>query len=439
MSNQVSTLNGLYKQRYADQVKKLVPDHVKLYNAVKFDSSKKLGDKYNEPVILSLESGFSYGGTEGSLFDLADAKEFKMRNAEVKARELVLRSAISIGALFRSQSNDQSIEKAMDLLLGNMLKSIYHRLEVQMFYGQTGISKVKDPSAGGAQAEEIFMQEAEWAAGIWNGTTNAEVEVFADDLSVKKGTYTIQGYSLASKSVTLAKASSNILADEIEAGDVVYFKGAAISAAEQGGPARNEFIGVHGISEAHLTDGSLFGITNTNEPLFQGSIVDVGTDATTGSAPLSQAKIEEGISAMVEKGLMEETVSVYVNPKQWDDLLAEQDAKRRPDSSYSTSKAQSGSREIEFFGQNGTIKVIASTFVKQGYAYIVCEKDMKRIGSTEVTFKRPDGEDFFKLLENKHGVEMRCMTDQALFTARPASICQLRYIKAENVGVIPTP
>ena len=101
------------------------------------------------------------------------------------------------------------------------------------------------------------------------------------------------------------------------------------------------------------------------------------------------------------------------------------------DSSYSSDKHQSGAREIEFFGQNGTIKIKASTFVKEGFAYIVCEKDLKRIGSTEVTFKRPDGEEFFKLLENAHGVEMRCMTDQALFTSRPCSICQLRYIKAE--------
>jgi hypothetical protein len=222
----------------------------------------------------------------------------------------------------------------------------------------------------------------------------------------------------------LQKSAGNLGAAEITDGDVIYFKGATIA----GSPAvKNEFIGIHGISEEST---NLFGINNANEPLFQGSIVDVGTSVTP--VVLSQAKIEEGISSMVEKGLMEEEVCVYVNPKQWDDLLDEQDAKRIIDSSYSPSKHQSGAREIEFFGQNGTIKIKASTFVKQGYAYIICPKDLKRIGSTEVTFKRPDGEEFFKLLENKHGVEMRCMTDQSLFTARPASICQLRYILAEQ-------
>lgn len=426
MANQVDTLNGLYKERYADKVKQLVPDHVKLYNAVKFDTAKKQGKSYVEPVILSYESGFSYGGTSGSLFNLNDAKEFKMEEASVQANELVLRSAISIGALNRSAGDAQAIEKAMSLMVGNMLNSIYHRLEVQMFYGQSGLGAVKTANTATTATKTIEIKDAEWAAGIWNGTTGAEIEIFDSAVSAKSiaDDVYITGYSLANKTITIAKVSGGNFAspaDDVAVDDVIYFKGAATTS------AKNEFLGIHGISEENT---SLFGITNTNEPLFQGSVVDVGDDANN-PAVLSQAKIEEGISAMVEKGLMEEEVCVYVNPKQWDDLLTEQDAKRVLDSSYSSNKHQSGAREIEFFGQNGTIKVKASTFVKQGYAYIVCEKELKRIGSTEVTFDRPDGGKFAKLLEGKHGIEMRCMTDESLFTARPSSICQLRYILAE--------
>jgi hypothetical protein len=52
MANEVATLNGLYKDIYADKVQDLVPDHVKLYNAISFDESKKTGDNYVEPVIF---------------------------------------------------------------------------------------------------------------------------------------------------------------------------------------------------------------------------------------------------------------------------------------------------------------------------------------------------------------------------------------------------
>lgn len=425
MANEVATLNGLYKDRYADKVKDLVPDHVKLYNAVKFDTSKKVGDAYVEPVILSLESGFTYGGEDGGLFNLEDAKEFKMKKATVKARELVLRSAISIGALNRAASNEQSIERAMDLMVGNMLKSIYHRLEVQMFYGQSGIGEVKTANSAVATEKIIEIKDSEWAAGLWNGTTGAQIEIFDSALAAVvhgSGPIQVKGYSLKNKTVTIelvSGASFASPADDIAATDVIYFKGAA-----EAGAVKNEFLGIHGISQE---TSNLFGVANANEPLFQGSVVDVGTSGTP--VVLSQGKIEEGISSMVEKGLMSEEVSVYVNPKQWDDLLSEQDAKRRHTSV--TDGVKSGAREIEFFGQNGNIVIKASTFVKQGYAYIIAEKDLKRIGSTEVTFKRPDGEEFFKLLEGKNGVEMRCITDQSLFTSRPSSICQLRYILAE--------
>jgi hypothetical protein len=421
MANEVSTLNGLFKERYADKVKQLVPDHVKLYNAVKFDTSKKVGDSYNEPVILSLESGFTYGNEDGSLFDLNEVKEFKMRKASIKARELVLRSAISIGALSRSGSDKQSIEKAMDLMVGNMLKSVYHRLEVQMFYGQSGIGVISDV----AGSPDFVIKDSEWAAGIWNGTTGAEVEIYSA-AGARRGAYVIEGYSLKNKSVSL---SALVPADgalvDIQDTDVIYFKGAT-SSASGNLSSKNEFLGVHGIAKEST---SLFGITNTNEPLFQGSTVQVGTDDGANAAVLSFAKIEEGIAAMVEKGLMEEEVSCYVNPKQWNSLLTEIDAKRQYDSSYSPAKQENGSREIMFHGQNGSIKVIASTFVKEGYSYLICEKDLKRIGSEEVTFKRPDGEEYLELLEGKHGIEMRCYTDQALFTARPASLCVLENIK----------
>jgi len=428
MANEVATLNGLFKDQYANKVQDLVPDHVKLYNAVKFDESKKTGDNYVEPVILSLESGFTYGGADGGLFILAEAKEFKMSKATVKARELVLRSAISIGALNRAASNSQSIERAMDLMVGNMLKSIYHRLEIQMFYGQSSLGSVKTVNTVTTATKTIEIKDSEWAAGIWNGTSGAAIEIFDTALAaVVTAPIEIVGYSLSAKTVTVKRVDGQVFdatTDALAVGDLIYFKGAVTPHATPSEVLKNEFLGIHAISEERV---SLFGVSNANEPLFQGSIVDVGASAGA-PAILSQAKIEEGISAMVEKGLMEEEVCVYVNPKQWDDLLTEQDAKRRHTSPSDSVK--SGAREISFFGQNGTIIIKASTFVKEGYSYIVAEKDLKRIGSTEVTFKRPDGEEFFKLLEGKNGVEMRCITDQALFTSKPSSICQLRYILA---------
>ena len=48
--NVVSTLDGLFKRRYADQVVNLIPDNVPLYNMIPFDAADKLGDTYRQPV-----------------------------------------------------------------------------------------------------------------------------------------------------------------------------------------------------------------------------------------------------------------------------------------------------------------------------------------------------------------------------------------------------
>ena len=43
-----------------------------------------------------------------------------------------------------------------------------------------------------------------------------------------------------------------------------------------------------------------------------------------------------------------------------------------------------------------------------------------RVGSTDMTFKRPSqGDEFFRDLENSAGYELRLYTDQALFCQAP--------------------
>lgn len=419
-ANTVSSLNGLFKEVYADKIKDLVPSQTKMVNMVSFSAGdKQMGNQFNEPVILGLEGGFTYGGTDGDAFALNDIISFPMKNAQVKSAEMVLRSAISVGAASRSVSSKNAFERGTKLLVGNMLKSMYHRLEVQLMYGDKGIGEVESTgdydvngdyvAADLATDTVIKIKDAEWAAGIWVGL-KAKIDSFtAGGVSHGSGLL-IESVDLRQKTVKLAVAVGTTVAD-----DVIYFEGARTK----------EFKGIHAIAEER---SSLFGISNANEPLFQGNIVDVGTSSTP--AVLSFEKIEEAIARAIEKGLGEEEVTLLCNTKSWNDLLSDLAAKRQFDSSYSEAKLKQGAREIEFYGQNGTIRIVPSTFVKEGYAYALCEKELVRVGSTDITFDPPGYEgEFFKLLENANGYEMRCYSDQALFTARPSCISILRYVK----------
>lgn len=405
--NTVATLNGLYKEVYADKIKDLVPSAVKLSNLFPFKGAEKqLGLQYNQPVLTGLENGFTYGGSEGEAFDLQSSASAVMKNATVKGHEMVLRSTMSVGAASRSISNKNAFETGTKLLFGNMMKSMYHRLEIQLMYGQDGIGEVESVTGNA-----VKIEDHEWASAIWNGSKGSQIDFYSSG-DVLRGSAKVESVDYSAKTVTFDAVPAGVVAT-----DTLYFKGAK----------GKEFIGLHKIAEQ---SGSLFGIDNTSIDLFKGNIVNVGTNFSGGEAVLSFAKVEEAIAAAMDKGLGEEEVTVICSTRSWNNLLTEQAAKRQYDDSYKSSEIEQGARAIKFYGMNGTIKIIPSTFCKDGYAYAFCEKEFYRVGSKDITFEVPGYEgEVFRLLDNTNGFEVRAYTDQALFCGRPACLTLLRYIK----------
>lgn len=416
-ANTVATLDGHFKEVYAPMIRDLVPEGMKILKMVDFASAEKLlGKAYHQPVTLGLEHGITYGGSEGNAFLLNAAIASPNRDATVSGSEMVLVSAISVAAASRSISKKGAFEQETKRLVQNMLKSTQIRLEIQLMYGQVGIAKVESISGN-----IIQICAAEWAAGIWSGSKNAALEI-------RSQTGTLRGYcnvvkpSLKNKTVEVDLVPAGVTGNvdpENAAADVIYFKGAY----------GKEFAGLHKII---TTEGLLFGIDNTEHDLFQGNTVQVGTNFTSGADFISFAKVEDSIALAMEKGLTEESVVALVNPKHWNKLMTEQTAKRQYDQSYSADKLEQGTTKLVFHGQNGLIEVHASLFVKEGYAYVFPPKELERIGSTDITFERPGREgQFFRDMESANGYELRCYTDQALFTSAPGKMTVLKYIKVD--------
>ncbi len=136
---------------------------------------------------------------------------------------------------------------------------------------------------------------------------------------------------------------------------------------------------------------------------------------------MSFTKLNLAAARAVEKGL-EGKLTAMVNPRAWANMLSDQAALRRYDSSYSKSKLENGTEKLEFYSQNGTIEIMPSIYCKEGYAYLLSVDEWSRVGSSDMSFKRPGGgsEQVFKDLENAAGYELRLFTDQAVFTAAPA-------------------
>lgn len=390
--NAVGQLNGLFKEVYANKLKELIPDGVKLLNMIDFkESSDKLGNFYNVPCVLGLEHGITFASSADDAFNLQPAIAGVIQNAQVRGSPAVLRSVLGYNAASRSQSSAGAFLEATKFLVSNMMRSMAKKIEIEMLYGQQGYSTV----ASGGGTANLVMTTAEWAPGIWAGSENMPIEIRATDGTLR-GSAQVTAANMDTRTVT----TDSVIAG-VQAGDVVWHKGAY----------GNEFVGIHKILTT--TSGSLFNISVSQYNLFQGN------QYSASSGALSFAKLNLATSRGVEKGL-EGKLSAFVNPRAWANMLSDQAALRRYDGSYSKKKLENGSEALSFYAQNGEIEIIPSIYVKEGYAYLLSMEDWQRVGSQDITFNRPgQGDRFFRDLENAAGYELRCFTDQAVFCSAP--------------------
>ena len=402
-------LNELTKEIYSNEIEAVVPEESILANLIDFNKSKKLGQEYVHPVLLTNENGFTYSASEGDLVDLAPPSASNVKKARIRSTEMILRTATSIKNLRSQETDKDSFKRHLVFLIENMRKSMYHRLEIQLMYGDAGLAVV-DSAAGAV----LTIKAAEWAPAIWHGSEGALIEVYSS-AGALRGQGKIVSVSQDDRTITLEQAIPGVVDT-----DEIFWKGSK----------GQEFKGLHAIS---ATSGSLFGIDNTVYDLFKPTIYPVGANAANPEA-LSFNDIQRGVAQVSGKGFGKRDMTVIVNTKAWVSLMNEQMALRSYDQSYKNSEVETGAQMIKFHSQNGLIKIVASNFCKEGYAYGLAESDFMRIGINDVDFKDPiTGEDkYFRHLDNQHGVEVRAYSDQALFTSTPARLIQFAFIDAEQ-------
>lgn len=316
---------------------------------------------------------------------------------------------------------ERAFEDATKFLVGNMLTSLSKKLEIEVLYGQMGYSTVRTAVPSAAAVNQVIeLTEAEFASGIWSGAEGMPIELVRAGVPVAGASAPAEpkvvAVDLENRTITVTGITATTA---LQVNDVIYHKGAF----------GKEFAGIHKI----LTNvGALFGIDATQYTLWKGSEFDVSGGVPANAEVLSFAILQQAISRGVAKGL-DTDVKVMVNPGHWDDLLTEQAALRMYDSSYSTSVSENGARTIKFHSQNGMVEIIPSIYIKEGYAYVLCQEDWVRVGSTDITFKRPGQEgNFFRELEDHAGYELRAYTDQAVFCARPGRSVIIKGLKVSE-------
>jgi len=386
------TLNGFFKETYADKLGELIPDGVKVLNKIKFMSKdKQPGNLYHQPVILGMEHGVTFASSDEDAFNLNPPVAGQVKDAQIKGNPIVMRSLLGYVAASRAAlGGAKAFMDATKFLVANMLRSMAKKLEIEMIYGQMGYATILSNAAA-----VLTINTSEWAPGIWAGAENMPIEIRDTTGATIKGNVSVVSVDLSLQTVTISSTISCV------DGDVIW----------HGGAYGNEFPGIHKILT--ISSGTLFNINVATYNLFRGNTY------AAGSAALSFTKLNNAAARAVEKG-QDGTLWCLVNVRSWSNMLSDQAALRRYDSSFSDAKLESGSKSLKFFSQNGELEIEPSIYVKQGYAYLISASEWFRVGSTDMTFKRPgQGEEFFRDLENSAAYELRLYSDQALFCMAP--------------------
>lgn len=411
-------LSGIFKEVYGDEVVNLIPEQNRLQRSIKFVGEEKtLGNKYNQPVLLSRSHGFTYAAADSGAFTLNDHVAPQTKNTELQGSQIVLREAIGYDTAARAKGGKKSFRKATDFLVEEMADSMSHRLELSLLYGQKGLATLASSANDSGTQTTMTVTLAQWALAMWAGAEGCPIDVYQSNLSTKinsNAALSIDAVNFDNRTIQVTGNSSDITAlDSYISGNAdaatIFFRGAN----------GNEMAGLDKI----ITNaGTLFNISAASYNLWKGN------SYSAGSAALTMAKVLAAVATGVERGLMQDVVCM-VNPNTWANLNSDLSALRRYDGSYSKEKAEAGSSEIAYHSQNGSVKIVSAPYVKQGEAFIFPPKRMKRIGASDVTFNTPGREEeIFLQMPNNAGFELRVYTDQALFCEKPAHCIKITAI-----------
>lgn len=416
MATTVSDLDGLFKQVYSTQgIINLMPETAMLVKKVPFSVEDKIGKLYNQPVSVTYEQGVTYAAPGSGAFALNDAISMKLQNAEVNGYQIILSSTMDYESAAKAESGGRTaFRKATQLQVENMLASITKRVETACFYGQSGLAQTSGSTNVSTTSTTIQITTATWATGIWSGMENSQIQFWtAANALVSSGAdsiFSIDSIDIENRRLTVTGTSTGITALDSAAGSGtldIFFNGA-----RTGASTYQEMIGLNKI------------VTNSSSTLFNISASDyslwAGNTYSVGSASLTLGKIMSGLAKPISKGLNEK-VSVFLNDKTWANVASDQAALRKYDASYSADLTKNGSRAITFYSGNGEIELLPYTLIKEGDAFALPLKRIKRIGAWDISFNSPgrDGT-IFRELTAAAGFEYRVYTDQSIFCETPS-------------------
>jgi hypothetical protein len=323
---------------------------------------------------------------------------------------MLLRDAMDYeSAAKASEGGQRAFVKATRFMVEGMIEQMSKRLEINAFYGGTGLA-----SAVCTQSSTAFscvITAATFAPLMWSGMEGAKLDCYSGASKLTATLpVTITAVNLTTRTITgTCSASDSLNGQTVD----LYFYGAY----------GKEF---SGIDKIVTNTGSLFGIDAGTYPLWTGSTYSAG------SAALSLSKIESACAVAAGKGGLDGEATCWVSYATWANLCSDMAALRMFDGSYGK-QASNGFESIKFYALNGPVEVVPSGYVKGGECFILPKSGISRIGATDMTFNIPgqaneSDERFFFPIADYAGFELRLFSHQAMIIKTPAKCVKINLI-----------
>ena len=386
--------SGLFKEVYIDSgVVDLVPNATKLVKEVPFEKGQEIGDKFIVPVVMSDEAGVTYAVAGAGNFAVGGAVGLQMQKVSVDGAQMILQSAIDNESIARAQKGGKAaFQNATQLKVKNVLSTGKKRLEISMWYGQSGLGIIESKANVDGTHETIVITAASWAPLIWVGKRNAKLLVYQGTTQIGSSAGTdddstnvfwIDSVNVATRTITVHGASGDITAlnsasTSSPAVLTVYFNK---SVTGSGGTfAHQDQLGLD--QQLVQATGNKFGVSVVTYDLWAGNSYDSLSGALTFS------KLMAAINLAVNRGL-DSDVKAWISNETWKGLLNDQAALRKYDGSYDPKKMENGASELVFHGVSGKVTVVATGYLKGGDAFILPMDELMRIGAADFAFTAP--------------------------------------------------
>lgn len=399
VTNTPQTLVGDFKNLYEKSgLVEAIPTWGLVQERFPFSAAEATGEFYVFGVVLQRENGFSYAPSSGAstLVQMNAAIAGYVGQAKVEGYAIYLRSRLDYAAAAKaSAKGKKAFAQAYAAVLKNMKESHQFRLELSLLYGRDGLGVVDANNTG-----VLTITNATWASGTWAGLKDAIIEAFTGvsaSVSQHNADLTISAVDISAKTVTVTGTSSAVVQN-----DVLYFKGARTTT------GWNECAGLYRV----LTNATtLFNIDAASYQLWQANSYAVSGNLSLTSI-MQAASI--GMVFGLEKGLL------LCSPSKFAQLASDEAALRRYIQDQRETKR--GVKGISFLLGSVDVEILPHPFVRDGSAMLLNESSIQRIGATDITFAMPGSSEKMEVQVTDYtAIEMRSMSDQAIFSDMPAT------------------